>query len=275
MFPGALHRIAFAIATILFVGCSTPYQPPKPGVKLSVDQAKEELRTYFTSPKMVSVGDRERLFYTPEGVEIRNRQLSFIASEKKAEGFHWVKGEPFKTTITFRDIKEIKVGGLGFDSGGLYVEYKDKILLTYLSRKHDMAAAAALYALRDVAKAGNDDKDFEQRASIWRSLAAKPSLTDEINKHRILAENAIREKNFASAIEHYETAFEIDPCWPAGQFNCAVIAAETGNYLDAAFHMKCYLALVPDAPDVQAAREKMIIWEEKGKRTTRQLHFRS
>jgi regulator of sirC expression with transglutaminase-like and TPR domain len=44
-----------------------------------------------------------------------------------------------------------------------------------------------------------------------------------------------------------------------------MIYAAQNNYTDALDAMKHYLELVPDAPDAQAAREQMIIWEDKAK----------
>ena len=58
------------------------------------------------------------------------------------------------------------------------------------------------------------------------------------------------------------TAF---PPWAAGWFNAALLYGEFGEYEYAADRMKRYLLLVPDAPDAKAAREKMIVWEEKAK----------
>ena len=107
--------------------------------------------------------------------------------------------------------------------------------------------------------------DFQPKAAAWRALATKPPLGEEADRHRILAENALKEKNMDSAIEHYESALEIQPTWPAGWFNLAVLYAEQKNYADATDAMKHYLELAPDASDAQQARDQMIIWEDKAK----------
>ena len=109
------------------------------------------------------------------------------------------------------------------------------------------------------------DPEFVAAAKAWRENPAKPPLGAEADRHRILAENAIKEKNLNSAVEHYEKALEIQPLWPAGWFNLAVIYAEQNKYGDAMDSMQRYLELVPDAPDAKDAREQMIIWEEKAK----------
>jgi hypothetical protein len=106
---------------------------------------------------------------------------------------------------------------------------------------------------------------FAAAAKSWRENPVKPPLSPEADRHRILAENAIKEKNLDGAVEHFESALEIQPMWPAGWFNLALIYAEQNNYADATDRMKHYLELVPDAPDAKDAREQMIIWEDKAK----------
>jgi regulator of sirC expression with transglutaminase-like and TPR domain len=55
------------------------------------------------------------------------------------------------------------------------------------------------------------------------------------------------------------------PTWPEGHFNAALIAAELGNYTDAAEHMQAYLELLPNAPDAQSARDQVDLWQLKAK----------
>ena len=109
---------------------------------------------------------------------------------------------------------------------------------------------------------------FSAAAQAWRENPAKPPLSAEADRARILAENALKEKNLNSAIEHYESGLEVQPMWPAGWFNLAIIYAEQNNYADATDRMKHYLELAPDAPDAKDAREQTIIWEDKAKHGT-------
>jgi tetratricopeptide (TPR) repeat protein len=116
---------------------------------------------------------------------------------------------------------------------------------------------------------GNEDsaelQAFSAAAHAWRENPVKPPLSPEADRARILAENALKEKNLDSAVEHYESGLEVQPMWPAGWFNLALIYAEQNNYADATDRMKHYLELAPDAPDAKDAREQMIIWEDKAK----------
>lgn len=109
--------------------------------------------------------------------------------------------------------------------------------------------------------------DFPQKAAAWRALAVKPPENEEVHRHRILAENAISEQDFSSALQHYEAGLAIDPVWPNGHYNAAMMYAQFGLYNEAIQHMQAYLTLVPDASDAQAARDKIYIWEDKLKRT--------
>jgi tetratricopeptide (TPR) repeat protein len=104
---------------------------------------------------------------------------------------------------------------------------------------------------------------FEAQAVAWRDLAAKPGMPEEARTHKVLAENAVQEKNFDKAADEYEAALQIFSTWPEGQFNLAVICGETGDYNCAIEHMQNYLELVPDAPDAQPAKDKIIIWKDK------------
>jgi tetratricopeptide (TPR) repeat protein len=108
---------------------------------------------------------------------------------------------------------------------------------------------------------------FKEQASAWRESAIKPGMPEEARRHKILAENAFREKDVGKAAAEYEAALNIFPCWPEGQFNLALICGELKYYRTAILHMKCYLELMPDAPNAQAARDKVIIWEDKIKLT--------
>ncbi|MGO9087376.1 MAG: hypothetical protein ACLP6G_07250 [Terriglobales bacterium] len=104
---------------------------------------------------------------------------------------------------------------------------------------------------------------FQPVAAAWRALPTKPPLGPEADREWILAENALEEKNTDSAIAHYGAALAIQQTWPTGWFNLAVIYGEQNKYADAAWCMKHYLELAPDAPDARSAREQIIIWEDK------------
>ena len=104
---------------------------------------------------------------------------------------------------------------------------------------------------------------FRAQAAAWRALAVKPDLPEEARKQRLLAESYLREKDFKGSIGHYELGVMACATWPEGWFNLALLYAETGEYALAADRMKHYLELMPDSHDAAAARDKIVIWEDK------------
>jgi hypothetical protein len=104
---------------------------------------------------------------------------------------------------------------------------------------------------------------FRLKAREWRALPVKPLLPEQAQQFRVLAEDALRNKEFQKAADYYEQGLAITPLWPQGQFNAAILAGELGTYSRAVLHMKRYLELSPDAADAQSAREQMIIWQSK------------
>lgn len=107
---------------------------------------------------------------------------------------------------------------------------------------------------------------FRTRAEQWRQDRARYPQPSNWDRHRLLAEDAIREKDLIGAIQHYEQGLEAYEFWPEGWFNAALLYAELGEYGAAADRMNHYLELTPDAPDAPAARERVVVWEAKAKR---------
>lgn len=104
---------------------------------------------------------------------------------------------------------------------------------------------------------------FQRDTAAWRALSAKPPVTDEVYKNRLLAEDALKNKDLNAAAKFYEAGIAVSPTWDQGWYNAALVYAEMSNYLDAAVCMKHYVILVPDAPDVRAAKDNIILWEAK------------
>lgn len=138
----------------------------------------------------------------------------------------------------------------------------------WMERRDAERFAAALNRLIEQAKKGSSDEDlatFQKSAVEWRQAKLKPPLSPEADRHRILAEEAVRRNDLEAAVQHYDEALEATPMWPEGWMNAALIYAELKDYEYAAERMKRYLVLLPDAPDAKAARTQMIVWEEKAK----------
>jgi hypothetical protein len=104
---------------------------------------------------------------------------------------------------------------------------------------------------------------FRVKAKAWQALAVKPPMPEEARKHRILAENAYRDKDLDKAADEYNTVLNIYPFWASGVFNSAYIDAANDNFHFAAFELQQYLILVPNAKDAQACRDQIASWQAK------------
>lgn len=110
-----------------------------------------------------------------------------------------------------------------------------------------------------------DDPEFRKVVDDYRTRKAKNrlQLSEPARRYRVQAEAAVQEKRFADAERYFGELLKIEPWWPTGHYNRALILGELGNYDEAAFEMKKYLALEPDAPDARAARDQIYVWESK------------
>jgi len=104
---------------------------------------------------------------------------------------------------------------------------------------------------------------FKEKVERWQALPQKPPLPEEARRFRVLADDAVDNKEFDKAANFYEQGLAIDPLWPAGQFNAAMIYNELHSYAMAAMHMKYYLVLKPE--DAGKYQDEIYIWEEKAK----------
>jgi regulator of sirC expression with transglutaminase-like and TPR domain len=152
--------------------------------------------------------------------------------------------------------------------------YYDRAIGLFGTPSEAQALTDALNRLRSAAR-GDDQElleadrlEFQQEAAAWRAQAVKPAISEEVRRHRILAENAVKEQRFDSAVEEYEAGLAINSIWPEGHFNAALLCAELGYYSEAIHHMRAYVELVPEAPDAQQARDQMVIWEAKLAKTS-------
>ncbi len=104
---------------------------------------------------------------------------------------------------------------------------------------------------------------FQEKARAWRALTQKPPLSEDVRQFRVQAEDAFQKKEFEKAAECYEQGLAIEPLWPDGQLNAALLYGELEMNAWAVLHMKRYLELCPDAEDAKKCRDQMYIWEGK------------
>lgn len=106
-------------------------------------------------------------------------------------------------------------------------------------------------------------QQFQAQAKAWREASPKPVMPESAREHQVLAEYAFKQRETDKAIREYQAAVAIFSTWPEGQFNLATLAGEQKDYDTAILHMREYLELVPDSPDVQAAKDSIIIWKDR------------
>ncbi len=105
------------------------------------------------------------------------------------------------------------------------------------------------------------DAAFAEAAETYRAAAPKPGLPEEGRVFRVQAEDAVGRTRFQDAVDLYGKALKIAPWWPEGHFNQALILSESECHEEAIAEMERYLALVPDAPDARAARDRIYQWK--------------
>ncbi len=113
------------------------------------------------------------------------------------------------------------------------------------------------------APAGPAFPAFQERARLWRELAVKPALPEEARRHKVLAEQALREENAAKAASELFAALRIDPCWAPGYLQVARVCGDLKRYEDALNAMHCYLELVPEDTASESCRDLIYVFEDK------------
>jgi tetratricopeptide (TPR) repeat protein len=269
--------------------------PPNDAMSLSLAQARNRLKDSIQKRYLGTIKACQRVLmikgcWTLNATEANDIRL-------RAEGFEFAAPYTEKITASSLDHKDGRVSVI-FKKDQDYIRayradepptkgpkysWEPKILYTvgYLSDpERPFAGSNAFYwsdesAANDFTDAFNrllyaayqdeDFLEFHAAAVAWRQNPVKPPLGPVAERHRILAENAIKEHNLAAAVEHYQGALAAQPMWPEGWFNLALIYGEQNNYRDATDRMRHYLELLPDAPDAKGAREQIVIWEDKAK----------
>jgi tetratricopeptide (TPR) repeat protein len=173
----------------------------------------------------------------------------------------------------FRGYKVEVDQGLKYESSTGWNEKRNMIPIIFPLESEAETFVKALSVLKQhaikekkkLASEASSFADFQEKAKTWRALKVKPDLPEDVRRFRVLAEDAIKHQEFEKAVQYYEQGLAIEPLWPQGQYNAALLYGEMKEYRDAELHMKRYLELVPDAPDAQAARDQMMIWQSRMK----------
>jgi len=94
----------------------------------------------------------------------------------------------------------------------------------------------------------------------WLDSKTLAPLPEEARQHQVLAKDAVSRKDLDKAMDEYDAALKAAPCWAEGRRQDALLEGRTGWYFVAVQDMKKYLLLLPDAPDAQAMRDQILVW---------------
>lgn len=261
--------------------------PPGNAMSLSVPKARSVLRQVLLKKYVGKAGEQNWVvgnwnaeLSAPANIHVRADNFDLVApytwAGKSGDSDCRVS---FKEAGNYVQAYQYKFGGV-FYAVGFLPKPRDSPLCSYtglfkfpLQLLWSDPTYAELFAhvFNRLAYAAHHDSSeqefasFRAAAAAWRENPSKPPLSPEADRERLLAENAFREHDLDASVEHYESALEIQPMWPAGWFNLALIYGEQDDNASAANRMKHYLELVPDAPDAKSAHDQMLIWEDKAK----------
>ncbi len=257
---------------LLFSGCTTvAYQPTPQAAQrdpsaLSPIAAMKKVRDALNSAgSSVSSGCQ----YAYKDIHVNLTQFSYTKYEICQNTRY--QTEPSSATFQYRNLQDLTIAHWSGFQSGYHTNITPWIHWTNYMVDSARGFADGVNALRyyatgrDLADDGPKFARFQEEAKAWRALPIKPAQPESVRRLRLLAEDAIKNRNFEGAVDYYEQGLQISPMWPEGHFNTALVYGELGLYGQAAIRMKRYLALLPDAPDAKAAGDQIVIWESKAR----------
>ncbi len=268
-----LMIMLFTVALLpvnIFAEAAQPPPPPKAKITRPSMTASTALRQIRDGLKNAGIrGGDERFRHHLENITVTLTGFSYTEVDDVAR---WAS-QPRSRSIQYSEIPAFSVEFhspfLPNSPTGYRTTYQPRIWWDRERVDHARGFADAINAIRYYSSGRDltDDEQlfagFQKEARAWRALPAKPAVPEGVRRFQLLAEDAIKSKNFEEAVDYYEQGLDVSPLWPEGQFNAALLYGEMGIYGQAVIHMKRYLELRPDAPDAQAARDQVVIWQAK------------
>lgn len=244
--------VAALAAAVLAAGCvSTHYRPPQQ-VSMPSRQAREIVRRFVQRWRQPVSGPVFKIS-TLEAIEDKGSALRMRVSDfysKNAKNYYCPYFEMRPEIRTMGPTHAVFFGG-GCPWGLTFAQSDLEGAKAFTQAL--VALAAAPLSLDPL-----DDSSFKQLVLKYRGSSEPP--TEDARKHLIRAEAAVRERRLAEGAEEYRRALERAPWHSDAYFNLALILAETGQRDHAVLEMRKYLALVPDAEDARAAKDKIYEW---------------
>lgn len=277
-------RITFVTALVLLgaSGCMSSAPPPQPMTALALPTATD----WPTAKRNLEVALRRSLrpgpwYRTQEPIKslrIRPDHFSFIdTGVARSDVTGTRRDEPYSMRRVFRfasmgqpQLQGSAVLIQGTRNPTVQLPGSGPLVVEWFFFPTRAEANAFATALREAYAAAQTvtfaEQEFEQQAVAWRAANPRPALSATAERHKVLAEAAARDRNFELAIEHFEAALETDPTWPSGNFNLALLYEEAEDWGEAMRYMRRFLLLEPNSREAPAARQKLIIWEDRASR---------
>jgi tetratricopeptide (TPR) repeat protein len=101
---------------------------------------------------------------------------------------------------------------------------------------------------------------FLETCQAWLEGKGTAPFPEEARQHQLLAQDAMSRNDSDKALDEYDKALNAAPCWGQGRYQAAQLEAQEGYYPIAIQDMKKYLLLTPNAPNAQAVRDQITIW---------------
>lgn len=91
------------------------------------------------------------------------------------------------------------------------------------------------------------------------SKTAAP-VPEEARQHALLSQDAASRNDMDKALDESDKTIDSAPCWAQARYQAALLEAQVGYYPVAVQNMKKYLLLDPGAPNAQAVKDQILIW---------------
>lgn len=141
------------------------------------------------------------------------------------------------------------------------------------AKRHYLGALEELGAILKCPPAGglfNAHEAYGNEANAWatrvmsrilKKMPVLPALPEKARKHIVKADEWLNRGELQLAAFEYHDAIRIAPYLPQLYYNASLINARLAFHEVAIDRMRMYLGLMTDAPDTEAAQEKIRQWE--------------
>jgi tetratricopeptide (TPR) repeat protein len=270
-------RVGYQVVCVIALGLMSGCEPPTPPAQwvTAPASATEEIKMSISDARknVAALLPRELNSHWARQIEGFNRsEFSGIARSKST-------GASEKFTISFAParygvcyIPEFDPGVAAFSALTTCTRAGSTVFGVHFTNRNDAVVFANSMnrliqaATTDIARRRSAASALDARAGDCAAKGSPLVLPEPARAKGVLGAAAYRDKKFEDALDYYREGVQIEPCWPEGNFNAALLAGELEEYEEAAQYMRRYLVLVPASADAQVAKDKILVWDERARR---------